>query len=298
MHTESGVVVHLRPRRQKDYRTPLHYGIIILPRKCKLARCTLLLTITTKMLSSIVKAPTVRLARMLVERTLQSNCTGFVFKHHRTSENLRSIGTFESKRIIAKTQQQFFSAMATDTNDDHFGPMGELFELKRGEGIDESLVGKTASIRRVFGAGANANGLLTCGGEELARHSSFDPDYSRARGWIQNRAIGPAVLSPVLISGLVGALVEAAFPQSVPVNSSMHQARPLIVGQEVFARVQVTGVKHFTRDGVEVSTKEKDFGSRQDGHEIQLATQVIRTQDNEIIAEGSHSVWIPGYLAQ
>jgi len=188
--------------------------------------------------------------------------------------------------------------MPIDMEDNHYGPIGELFDLKRGEGIDESLVGKTAGIRRVFGPSANANGLLICGGEELARHASFDPDYNRARGWIQNRAIGPAVLSPVLISGLVGALVEAAFPQSVPVTASMHQARPLIVGQEVLATIQVVSIKHFTRDGDDVSTKEIDFGSRQEGHEIQLVTEVVRSQDDEGIAEGSHSVWIPGYLSR
>lgn len=195
-------------------------------------------------------------------------------------------------------QQKSFSSMAVDDNDDHFGPMGELFKLSRGHEVSQDLVGKTASIRRVFGPNANAQGLLICGGEELARHASFDPDYNRARGWIQNRAIGPAVLSPVLISGLVGALVEAAFPQSVPVTSSMHQARPLIVGQEVFASVQVIGVKHFDRNGDEVSTKAKDFGSHQEGHEIRLMTEVVRTQDNEIISEGSHTIWIPGYLSR
>lgn len=195
--------------------------------------------------------------------------------------------------------QKNFSSLPLDADDeDHFGPYGNLFDLKRGEGIDESLVGKMAAIRRVFGPSANAHGLLVCGGEELARHASFDPDYNRARGWIQNRAVGDAVLSPVLISGLVGALVEAAFPQSVPVTASMHQARPLIVGQEVSATVLVTGIKHFNRNGAEVSTKEKDFGSRQEGHEIQMATEVVRIQDNEVIAEGSHSIWIPGYLSR
>lgn len=205
-------------------------------------------------------------------------------------------GTIAHDYRSNEQQQQSFSSVAVEGGEDHFGPMGELFDLKRGHEVNQDLVGKTASIRRVFGAGANAQGLLICGGEELARHASFDPNYSRARGWIQNRAIGPAVLSPVIIGGMVGALVEAAFPQSVPVTSSMHQARPLIVGQEVFASVQVTGVKHFDRN--EVSTKAKDFGSHQDGHEIQLLTEVVRTQDNEIISEGSHTVWIPGYLSR
>lgn len=196
-------------------------------------------------------------------------------------------------------QARYKSTLPTVEDEyDHFGPMGELFELKRGEPIEtQNLVGKTGSIRRVFGPGANAQGLLTCGGEELARHASFDPDYSRARGWIQNRAIGPAVLSPVLISGLVGALVEAAFPQAIPVQYSMHQARPLIVGVEVCAKIEVVDVKHYTVDGKDVSSVERDFGSRQDGYEVTLKTEVIRVQDDAVISEGSHSVWVPGYIS-
>lgn len=203
-----------------------------------------------------------------------------------------------AKAFQSGVSHRQFSTVAADDDDDNFGPTGELFELKRGEGFNESLLGKTAKTRRVFGPSANAHGLLACGGKELARHASFDPDYRRARGWIQNRAIGDAVISPVLISGLVGALVEAAFPQSVPVMGSMHQARPLIVGQEVNATIQVIGVKHCTRHGEKVSIKEGDYGSRQEGYEIRLVTEVVLTQDNEVIAEGSHAVWIPGYLSR
>ncbi|KAL3900917.1 MAG: hypothetical protein SGARI_006152, partial [Bacillariaceae sp.] len=131
--------------------------------------------------------------------------------------------------------------------------------------------------------------LLTCGGEELARHASFDPDYETAKDWIRSRAIGPAVLSPVLISGLVGALVEAAFPQSVPVASTMEHMRPLIVGVEVCARIQVETVKETERRGV--------LGTNGDrGYEIALTTQVVRVQDDAIVSEGTHKVWIPSYL--
>jgi hypothetical protein len=248
-----------------------------------------------------VRASACRLAKVIAESGAKKNGVALSSLNHQratVAKSARLVSSSSGMGSHTKEKNAHFSTLAVDVEGDHFGPSGELFDLKRGEGIDESLVGKTASIRRVFGSSANAHGLLTCGGEGLARHSSFDPDYSRARGWIQNRAIGPAVLSPVLISGLVGALVEAAFPQSVPVKASMHQARPLIVGQEVYATVQVVGVKHYTRDGEEVSTKEKDFGSRQDGDEIQLVTEVVRTQDNEVIAEGSHSVWIPGYLSR
>lgn len=113
-----------------------------------------------------------------------------------------------------------------DRDDPDDGPWGDLF----GASVGRSLVGKNASIRRTFDAQSNALGLLTCGGEDLAKHASFDPEYERARDWIQHHAVGPAVLSPVLISGLVGALVEAAVPQSIPLASTMRQIRPLIVG--------------------------------------------------------------------
>lgn len=118
------------------------------------------------------------------------------------------------------------SASPIVEDNDSDGPGGDLFNALIG--ID--LVGKTAYIRRTFGSRSNAQCFLVCGGEALAKHASFDPDYDRAQGWIRHHAVGPAVLSPVLISGLVGALVEAALPQSVPVSSSMKQIRPLIVG--------------------------------------------------------------------
>jgi hypothetical protein len=143
-------------------------------------------------------------------------------------------------RMSTLTTAESSSAEEEDEeSSNRLAPMGELFALKRGGAIGQNLVGKTASIRRVFGSGANAQGLLTCGGEELARHASFDPDYTRARGWIRNRAIGQAVLSPVLISGLVGALIEAAFPQSVPVTCSSHQIRPLIVSRNVMCSISL-----------------------------------------------------------
>jgi acyl dehydratase len=252
------------------------------------------------MFNSNVRTTVAKAARKMVENSaakrLIDKCSNETWK-----SSVRCLGTTTSSYTNANlsgVSQRNLSSLALDDNDYSIRPSGELFDLKRGESIDESIVGKTAKIRRVFGPRANAHGLLACGGEELARHASFDPDYSRARGWIQNRAIGDAVLSPVLISGLVGALVEAAFPQSVPVMASMHHARPLIVGQEVNATIQVTSVKHFTRQSTEVSIKEKDFGSRHEGHEIRLVTEVVRAQDNEVIAEGSHSIWIPGYLAR
>jgi len=132
------------------------------------------------------------------------------------------------KFAVQENPRRFFSTRpsSVEDNDDSDGPWGDLFEAS----VGPELLGKTASIRRTFDARSNALGLLTCGGEALAKHASFDPEYERARGWIQHHAVGPAVLSPVLISGLVGALVEAAVPHGVPMASSMRQIRPLIVG--------------------------------------------------------------------
>ena len=182
-----------------------------------------------------------------------------------------------------------------DDDDDYdLRPYGDLFDAHRH--ISASLVGTSAQVRRVFGAGANAQGLLACGGEALARHASFDPNYNRARSYIQNRAIGPAVLSPVLIGGMVGALVEAALPQSIPIRSELQQVNPLIVGVEVAAKATVVQVQHFTASS-SASETPIGFTSRQDGYEIELETQVTRTQDGAIIAQGSHSVWVPSSIA-
>lgn len=160
--------------------------------------------------------------------------------------------------------------------------------------IGQDFVGKTATIRRVFGPGANAQALLTSGGEELAQNASFDPNYETSKDWIRSRAVGPAVLSSTLISGLVGALIEASFPQTVPMNASMSFLRPLIVGMEVAASIRVESVHEARRDG-------KPTGMGRDkttetGYEIVLSTRVIRVQDDAVVAEGYSTVWIPGYL--
>jgi hypothetical protein len=118
------------------------------------------------------------------------------------------------------------AASISDSAEEEDGPGGDLFLAR----VGPELLGKSAWTRRTFEPRSNALSLLTCGGEALAKHASFDPEYQRARDWIRHHAVGPAVLSPVLINGLVGALVEASVPQSIPMSSSMNQIRPLIVG--------------------------------------------------------------------
>jgi hypothetical protein len=138
----------------------------------------------------------------LIARTSGPNKTAFCFRWNSTSAS---------------------DAESTDEGD---GPGGDLFLAE----VGPELMGKSAWIRRTFDPRSNSLSLLTCGGEALAKHASFDPEYNRARDWIRHHPVGPAVLSPILINGLVGALVEASVPQAIPVSSSMNQIRPLIVG--------------------------------------------------------------------
>ncbi len=192
--------------------------------------------------------------------------------------------------------------MYSNTNSHTYQPMGDLFQHAKAQQqdskssivIDDDFVGKTASIKRVFGPGANAQALLTCGGEELAQQASFDPDYETAKDWIRSRPVGPAVLSPTLISGLVGALIEASFPQTVPMNNSMNFIHPLIVGMEVSASIRVESVHETKRAGSGATNGL--YGTTDLGYEILLSTEVTRAIDGVTIAEGHHTVWIPGYL--
>jgi len=172
------------------------------------------------------------------------------------------------------------------------GPEGDLFNAE----VGPSLVGKTASIQRTFDSKSNAIGLLTCGGEVLAKHASFDPQYTRARDWIRHHAVGPASLSPVLISGLIGALVEASVPQSIPISCSMKQLRPLIVGVEVEAKIEVVEV---TSDHHNMTATMEMLGRGREnkkGYSVGLNTLVCRVRDGVRIAEGAHTIWIPDYL--
>lgn len=59
--------------------------------------------------------------------------------------------------------------------------------------IGTNLVGKIARVRRTFNPQSNADAMIVCGGEALAAHASFDPDYMRAQEYIRQRPVGPAV---------------------------------------------------------------------------------------------------------
>ena len=186
------------------------------------------------------------------------------------------------------------------------GPFGDLFETEgssSGDNIGPHLVGLSGQIQRTFGPRDNAQAMLVTGGPALAAHASFDPDYHRAQNWIRQHAVGPAALSsPVLVSGLIGALVEAAFPQAVPLRQSMQQVRPLIVGVSVMAQIRVERVVSTARPFVDDDDNHVDRNAEQDqqqrryGYEVSLNTKVLRVRDDAVIARGEHVVWIPDYL--
>ena len=240
-----------------------------------------------------------------------ATCSTFVLRLSRS----RGVTTVLSRRLCADRRitsqssplsaptihvqsRSLLSTNASPTTEDSTGPWGDLFHAN----VGPDLLGKTASIRRTFDAQSNALGLLTCGGEALAKDASFDPEYDRARDWIRHHAVGPAVLSPVLISGLVGALVEAAVPQSVPHKYSMHQIRPLIVGVEVCAKIEVVAVtdpaesEHGPSPCGSDPNDHEDAYERKNGFEVCLRTEVTRVRDGAKIAEGTHTIWIPDYL--
>ena len=130
-----------------------------------------------------------------------------------------SIASSRYFSFVSQHEQQF--------DNDYGKPLGKLLGAKL---FTKSIVGKSVSMSRTFSPQSNAQTFLICGGPLLAAHASFDPIYDRARTYIANRPVGNMVLSPVLISGLVGALVEASFPESFLIDERMQQFIPLIVG--------------------------------------------------------------------
>jgi hypothetical protein len=165
-----------------------------------------------------------------------------------------------------------------------------------------SVLHKKASTRRTFSPNSNAQAMLLSGGIELAENASFDPIYSRARKYIRNHAVGPAVLSPILIHGLVGALIESTLPQSFFVENRLRQVRPLIVGVEVEAAYEVVSIvasDEVSRSGLGGDGEIDGFNhiTRSAGNELVLETSVKRVSDGALIAEGQQVVWLPDYVS-
>jgi acyl dehydratase len=150
------------------------------------------------------------------------------------------------------------------------------------------LVGATGSIERTFGSNDNANGLLATGGSGLAAYASFDPNYGRAKQWIAKHPVGNSVLSPIFLTGLTGALTEAAFPQAVVTGQTTRQHQPLLVGVTVKASIEVVRV-------TQADTTQPSMTMIPHGFNIHLKTKVTRVRDDALIAEGTHDLWIPDY---
>jgi hypothetical protein len=71
----------------------------------------------------------------------------------------------------------------------------------------------------------------------------------------------------------------------------------LQVGVEVCAKIKVISVVGDFKDAAAVSTKPNTSRSeRKDGFEVELQTEVVRVQDDDVMAKGVHKVWIPDYL--
>ena len=173
---------------------------------------------------------------------------------------------------------------------DYFDPKGNLFSAE----VGTSLVGKYAEIIRVIGPQSSAQALLATGGPNLARFSSFDPGFDRAKNWISSHAVGPAVGSPIVASGLFCGLVEASFPKSVLIANEMKQVRPILVGIEMKARIVVNSVEP-TNEFFHL-----DYGlgdsSNNAGYEVSLTTELSTVRDKKKIVEGTYRVYLPDYM--
>lgn len=218
-------------------------------------------------------------------------------------------------RSSFELSSRFFSSAAAPSDDSFdddqlIGPTGSLFtntssatsnNSNASNNNMQSLVGQMGCITRTFDAQANVNATLVIGGPELAAHSSFDPDYSRAQSWIRHHAVGAAVLSPTLTVGLLQTLTEAAFPHAVCRSTSMQYYQPLIVGIPILARITVTSVAETTSlslsdddddDTDSNSSKSRNSGADADGYCVTLATEVVRVRDQEIIAKGVEELFL------
>jgi hypothetical protein len=198
----------------------------------------------------------------------------------------KAIGFFSLQRNFLSTSIADFgtksAALESDDNPDLYDCSTQLQTQPQPSNV-ESLLNKKGHVRRTFSPNSNAQALLVCGGDDLASNASFDPQYKRAKNYIQNHAVGHAVLSPILVNGLVGAMIESTFPQGFFVSGTMKQLRPLIVGVEVEATFHV------------VSVNKCVDGYYQHGYELLLETEVKRVSDGEIITNGSQTIWLPDY---
>lgn len=209
------------------------------------------------------------------------------------------IKPFPSAMVILPrmTRRSTMSSNLFSTNPHQI--MLDTKDTNRISGNNTSLLHKKASIRRTFESSANAQAMLICGGPQLASNASFDPMYSRAKHYIRNHAVGQAVLSPILINGLIGALVESEFPSGFMEKCNLVQRLPLIVGCEVEAYLEVTGVNQMSRSGSNTNHNNNNRNDNierlihMEGIEVDLITKLTRVSDGKEIAVGTQTIWLP-----
>ena len=232
---------------------------------------------------------------------LSTRTRSLTILHHIRSRGVQE-GTSKSNAVLAV---KALSSSSSSLNTSHKRFQSSLSEEGACVNNDYNnkckLLSTEAKVRRTFSPNSNASAMLVCGGKELAAYASFDPEYKRAKGYIHNHAVGPAVLSPILISGLVGALVESTLPQSVFISGNMKQLRPLIVGVEVEASIKVVSVKNCNEETMRNTSNDEHsyvggaFFDRYHGFELVLDTQVKRVSDGAIVSSGNQTVWLPDY---
>lgn len=248
------------------------------------------------------------------QNSLFSRCCAIQYKYKPSLPALQ-LYRFSTQAAISSSQDRLPQNHHDRNRNDHVdGPRGSLFGSTQLQPPQPSQptgsrlqVGQIGYVERTFSPQSNVHATLACGGPALAAHASFDPNYERASTWIQNHAVGTAVLSPILISGLVGALTEAAFPQAIVVQHSLNFTdKPLIVGVTVSARIKVVSIErqnqrpnpishHALATDAQSSSPSSSPSPRQVGFLVKLESTVHRVQDGAAIALGEQTIWIPDY---
>lgn len=235
-------------------------------------------TLITRALRSLVaRPPKVRHSGFSTEPKWMSTMTSSSLYNH----NDALIQFQSSGNTCMSTSRQFSTNPIAEDDTNNGSGSGSVSTSPA------SLLHTKTSIRRTFTANSNAQAMLICGGESLAAHASFDPNYSQARKYIRNHAVGPAIISPLLTTGLMHALVEATFPQSIFVKNEVRQLQPLIVGVEVEASMEVVSV-------MEAGDAQSHLGKCR-GYELEVKTSTKRLLDGVIISEGAQTIWLPEY---
>ena len=190
--------------------------------------------------------------------------------------------------MVSTTNPLQSMSMKVDDND-YYGLKGDLTFSKYG--LD--LVGKSVSIVRKFESQSGQRALLATGGSQLARHSSFDPNFETANKWISSHAVGSSIGSPVLASGVFCALIEAWFPVSVQISSEIKHKKPIFLGMELVATITVIDVTDASSKDKKTNINGSPISSK--GFESTLKAELRSQRDGEILVDGKYKIWLPDF---